>query len=150
MNATTSPDPQSDASATNVQYPEGFARVTRDGETDIYLVQNINMPGGYCSSLAFDLDDFDISKNVGNPLVLQEGDVVEHMGAVLTYLAPASPFWELIVPVVKTIPRDCGLLPAVRAVERLRCLKEAPSETQIQETIAQVLADYYCRRLKLA
>jgi hypothetical protein len=149
MNTTTSPEPQNDASATNVQYPEGFARVTRDGDTDIYLIQNINLPGGYGVSFAFDLDDFHPEKNVGNPLVLQKGDVVELMGAVLTYLAPASPHWELIVPVVKALPRDCGLLPTVRAVEQLRCLKEAPSATLIQETTAPVLADYYCRRAKL-
>lgn len=149
MNTTTSPVPEHNVNGSYIQHPEGFARVTRDGETDIYLIQNMNLPGGYCSSIAFDLDDFDINKNVGNPLVLQEGDVVEHLGAVLEYMAPKSPWWELMVPIVRTIPRNCGLLPAVRAVERLRYLKEAPSGTLIQETIAQVLADYYCRRAKL-
>ncbi len=150
MNTTTSPEPQNDASAANVQYPEGFARITRNGETDTYLIQNMNLPGGYRTSFAFDLDDFHPEKNVGHPLVLHKDDVVEHLGAVMEYMAPASPFWELVVPVVRAIPRDCGLLPTVRAVERLRCLKETPSETLIQETIAQVLADYYCRRAKLS
>lgn len=149
MNTTTSPDLQNDVSTINVQYPEGFARITRDGEADIYLIQNMNLPGGYGVSFAFDLDDFDPGKNVGNPLVLQKSDVVEHLGVVLEYLAPASPFWELIVPIVRAIPMDCGLLPTVRAVEQLRCLNETPSAALIQETIAQVLTDYYCRRAKL-
>ncbi len=109
----------------------------------------MDLPGGYGVSIAFDLDDFDINKNVGNPLVIQKDDVVEYLGAVLEYMAPASPWWDLSVPVVRTIPRTCGLLPAVRAVERLRCLKETPSATLIQETVAAVLADYYCRRAKL-
>lgn len=109
----------------------------------------MNLPGGYRTSLAFDLDDFHPEKNVGHPLVLQKGDVVELLGEVLKYLAPASPNWELIVPITRALPRDCGLLPTVRAVEQLRHLKETPSATLIQKTAAQVLADYYCRRAKL-
>jgi hypothetical protein len=139
-----------DAPIQSLQFAEGFARITRDGETDIYLIQNMNLPGGYGTSLAFDLDDFHPEKNVGHPLVLQKGDVVELLGEVLKYLAPASPNWDLIVPITRALPRDCGLLPTVRAVEQLRCLIEAPSATLIQETAAQVLADYYCRRAKLS
>ncbi len=149
LKTTTCTEPPNDDLAANVQYPEGFARVTRYGEADIYLIQNMNPSGGYAVSYAFDLDDFDPGKNVGNPLMLQKCDVVEHLGAVMEYMAPASPLWELIAPIVRAIPRDCGLLPVVRAVEQLRHLKETPSAMLIQETIAQVLADYYCRRAKL-
>ena len=150
MNNTTNPELLGDATASNVQYIEGFARITRDGKTDIYLIQNMNLPGGYGVSLAFDLDDFDPGKNVGNPLVLQKGDTVKHLGAVMEYMAPASSLWELVVSVTRNIPRSCGLLPTVRAVERLRFLSEVPTAEFIEQTVALVLADYYCRRAMLS
>jgi hypothetical protein len=149
MDVTTDSTQDGDACVSNVQYPEGFARITRGTETNIYLIQNMNLPGDYGVSFAFDLDDFDSKKNVGHPLVLQTGDAVEHLGAVMQYMAPASALWEIVVPVVREIPRNCGLLPAVRAVEHLRHLSEELTTELIQQTVALVLTDYYCRRAKL-
>ena len=51
---------------------EGFARVTREGVSEIYIVQNQEYPGDYKVSLAFALDDFDPSdatKLYGEPLI---------------------------------------------------------------------------------
>lgn len=142
-------NPDADASVKNLKLAEGFARITRDGETDIYLVQNMCLPGGYGVSFAFDLDDFAADKNVGHPLVLQKGDVVEHLGAVMDYLAPVSPHWEIIVPVTRAIPRNCGLLPTVRAVEILGAMSAEPTSEDVEKVVDRVLDDYYRRRAML-
>jgi hypothetical protein len=110
----------------------------------------MNLPGGYSVSFAFDLDDFDADKNVGHPLVLQKGDVVEHLGTVMDYLAPVSPQWEIVVAVTRGVPRDCGLLPTVRAVERLQLIDGAPTAEDVKRITAEVVDDYHRRRAMLA
>ena len=74
--------------------PEGFARITRDGKSDIYVVQNQEYPGDYRVSLAFALDDFDPSdatKLYGEPLLLNALDVVEFLGQAQGPVVPRLP-----------------------------------------------------------
>lgn len=104
--------------------PEGFARVTRHGRSDIYLVQNHE---GFCwdgrISVAFYMDDFDpghSDKHYGHPLYLHKADQIESLGSPDVYFAPASPDWDLKCSVVRLFPRSAGLLPVVRALENLK------------------------------
>lgn len=115
---------------------EGFARITRDGKSDIYVVQNQEYPGDYRVSLAFALDDFDPSdatKLYGEPLLLNALDVVEFLGQAQDYF----------------VPKSAGLLPSVRAIEHLRTKGRQPTEQEIDDAVAYHVGDYQRRRALL-
>lgn len=131
------------------QVAEGFARITRNGKTDVYLVQNLSLPTGYKASLAFDLDDFDDERSVGKPMVLTKDDQVEHLGKVADIFAEKAPIWGLVTTVKNSIPRDAGLLPAVRALCWLRERNTMPNMTETRNIIQRALDDYASRRAAL-
>lgn len=131
---------------------EGFARITRDGKSDIYVVQNQEYPGDYRVSLAFALDDFDPSdatKLYGEPLLLNASDVVEFLGHPQDYFVPKAPLFHDCLTVVRKVPKSAGLLPSVRAIEHLRRQGRAPTEKEIDDAVAYHLGDYQRRRALL-
>lgn len=131
---------------------EGFARVTRDGQTDIYVVQNQEYPGDYKVSLAFALDDFEpgnATKTYGEPLILNESDRVEFLGAATDYFIPKAPLWEISLEVVRMIPETSGLLPVIRAIEYLRAKGQKPNGNDLQQTVDYYVTDYRNRRALL-
>lgn len=128
--------------------PAGFARITRRASTDIYLVQNQGYPGDHFVSLAFELDDFDTSnKTYGEPIVLMAHHGLEFLGARSDYFfTPKAPLWELPLELLRLAPKDCGLLPIVRAAEKLKTI---PPEKRVVQTLAvleECVADYRSRR----
>ncbi len=131
--------------------PDGFARITRRGSADIYIVQNQEYPDNHFVSLAFELDDFDASnKTYGEPLVLMAHHGLEFLGTHQDYFTPKAPLWELPLELARLAPKDCGLLPVVRAAERLKTM---PPEKRVVQTLAvleECIADYRIRRAKLA
>ena len=71
--------------------PAGFARITRKGVTDVYLVQNQEYPGEHFVTLAFEMDDFDQSgKNYGEPLVVMAHHTVDFLGTRDDYFSPGT------------------------------------------------------------
>ena len=131
---------------------EGFARITRDGKSDIYVVQNQEYPGDYRVSLAFALDDFDPSdatKLYGEPLLLNALDVVEFLGQAQDYFVPKEPLFHDCLTVVRKVPKSAGLLPSVRAIEHLRTKGRQPTEQEIDDAVAYHVGDYQRRRALL-
>jgi hypothetical protein len=132
--------------------PEGFARVTRNGRSDIYLVQNHE---GFCwdgrISVAFYLDDFDpdSNKEYGRPLYLNKSDQIENLGPPDVYFAPANPDWDLKCSLVRLFPRSAGLLPIVRACETLKRSGIALTNESICETATRAYLEYVGRRAAL-
>lgn len=130
--------------------PEGFARISRDGHTEIYLVQNRAPLGAYTLSVAFAMDDFgDDSKGVGHTLFIRQTDEIEHLGGVREYFEPISTIRPWKAAVVRLFDRSVGLLPIVRACEILRTLGRTPTVEEIQHAAQESLADYHMRRLIL-
>lgn len=131
---------------------EGFARVTRDGKTDIYVVQNQEYPGDYKVSLAFALDDFspsDSNKTYGEPLILRSLDKIGYLGNAVDYFIPCAPLWETTFEVVRRTPESVGLLPAIRALEFLRSKGKKPTSTELTSATDYYLSDYHNRRALL-
>ena len=132
--------------------PEGFARVTRHGRSDIYLVQNHE---GFCwdgrISVAFYMDDFDpdSDKRYGHPLYLNKSDQIESLGSPDLYFAPANPDWDLKCSLVRLFPRSAGLLPVVRAFETLKRSGLALTDESICEAGTNAYLDYVKRRSML-
>jgi hypothetical protein len=132
--------------------PEGFARVTRNGRSDIYLVQNHE---GFCwdgrISVAFYMDDFDpdSDKRYGNPLYLRKDDQIESLGTPLAYFAPTATNWEIKQSLVRLFPRSAGLLPIVRAVEALKRSGCALTDESRCEAATSAYLDYLKRRSML-
>lgn len=132
--------------------PEGFARVTRHGRSDIYLVQNHE---GFCwdgrISVAFYMDDFDpdSDKRYGDPLYLHKDDQIESLGPPLVYFAPANPDWEIKCSLVRLFPRSAGLLPIVRAFETLKRSGIALTDESICEAATSSYLEYVRRRANL-
>ena len=128
---------------------EGFARVTRNGKTDIYMVQNQEYPGEYKVSLAFAMDDFEpgnTQKMYGEPLVLSSLDQIEYLGSALDYFVPKAPLWETCLDVVRRTPKSAGLLPVVRALEFLRSKGTKPTDAELNSAADHYLNDYRNRR----
>ena len=131
---------------------EGFARVTRDGKTDIYVVQNQEYPGDYKVSLAFALDDFEpdnANKTYGEPLILNHLDKIEYLGHASDYFVPNAPLWETCFDIVRRTPASVGLLPAIRALEFLRSKGQKPTSTELASAADYYMADYHNRRALL-
>jgi hypothetical protein len=131
---------------------EGFARITRDGKSDIYVVQNQEYPGNYKVSLAFVLDDFepsDPTKTYGEPLVINALDRVEYLGSAVDYFVPKAPLWEVSLEVVRMVTEKVGLLPIVRAIEYLREKGKKPNVHDLTKTVDYYVADYHNRRSQL-
>jgi hypothetical protein len=132
--------------------PEGFARVTRHGRSDIYLVQNHE---GFCwdgrISVAFYMDDFDpdSDKRYGHPLYLNMSDQIESLGPPDIYFAPANKDWNLKCSLVRLFPRSAGLLPIVRAFEALKRSGLALTDESICEAGTTAYLDYVKRRSML-
>lgn len=132
--------------------PEGFARVTRHGRSDIYLVQNHE---GFCwdgrISVAFYMDDFDpdTEKRYGHPLYLNKSDQIESLGSPNVYFAPVNADWELKRSLVRLFPRSAGLLPIVRAVEALKGSGTPLTDESICEAGTIAYLDYVKRRSML-
>jgi hypothetical protein len=130
--------------------PEGFARVSRHGRSDIYLVQNHE---GFCwdgrISVAFYMDDFDpdrSDKRYGHPLYLRSEDQIESLGTPGIYFAPTTPDWEIKRSLVPLFPRSAGLLPIVRAVESLKRSGVALTDESLCEVATSAYLDYVKRR----
>lgn len=131
---------------------EGFARITRDGKSDIYVVQNQQYPGDYRVSLAFALDDFEpgnANKLYGEPLILNKTDKVEFLGGYEDYFVPKAPLFHDCLTVVRKVPKSAGLLPSVRAIEHLRTKGRQPTEQEIDDAVAYHVGDYQRRRALL-
>ena len=64
------------------QIPEGLSRITRNGHTDIYLIQNQMPLGSYWVRLAYELDDFEEGKSRGHNLHVRESHAVERLGGI--------------------------------------------------------------------
>ena len=132
--------------------PEGFARVTRHGRSDIYLVQNHE---GFCwdgrISVAFYMDDFDpdSDKRYGHPLYLHKSDQIESLGTPGVYFAPANPDWDVKCSLVRLFPRSAGLLPIVRAFEIIKRSGIALTDASICEAATCAYLDYVRRRVAL-
>ena len=130
--------------------PEGFACITRGKFSEIYLVQNEEYPG-YKVSLAFELDDFDRADRLSEePRILSEEDDVEFLGMPDDYFTPKAPLWGLPLELVRMSSRECGLLPIVRAAEKLKTM---PPEERVVQTLAVLetsIADYHRRRARVA
>ena len=126
---------------------EGFALLARNGRTDVVLIQHVSYPGvsDAPSVLAFDLDDFD-QDSLPQPLVIGAEDSVEPLGSAKEYFRPKAPLWDTISAIVMAIPRQCGLLPTVRAVESLKKLGRPPTKGEIDNAVQVALADYQKRR----
>ncbi len=129
--------------------PEGIARITRNGHTDIYLIRNQMPLGSYRVSLAYELDDFKEGQSCGHFLYLRESDAVEHLGGIKEYFISLKLTERWIADVVRQCDRSVGLLPIVRACEKLRNLKRPPTDEEIRQTAREALADYHTRRLML-
>lgn len=133
--------------------PEGFARVSRQGRSDIYLVQNHE---GFCwdgrISVAFYMDDFDpdSDKRYGHPLYLNRSDQIESLGTPGIYFALTAPDWEIKQSLVRLFPRSAGLLPIVRAVETLKRSGIALTKESICEAATFAYLDYLKRRSMLS
>lgn len=128
---------------------EGFARITRGGIADIYIVQNQEYPGNYKVSLAFYMDDFEPNnayKIYGEPLVLREEDKIEFLGTAAEYFTPTAPFWLEGLLMVRMNPPDVGLLPTFRAIEQLKRKKVRATEQDQLKTISHFLEDYRLKR----
>ena len=131
---------------------EGFSRITRDGESDIYVVQNQEYPGDYKFSLAFSLDDFDptdATKLYGEPLVIHATDNVTFLGIAQDYFRPQAPLWEDNLAVVRMVSKEAGLLPAIRAIEHLRAAGVRPTTEELKASVDYHVADYHRRRALL-
>lgn len=131
---------------------EGFARVTRDGKTDIYVVQNQKYPGGHKVSLAFTLDDFEpgnANKLYGEPLILHPADKIDFLGTTADYLVPKAPLWETCFEAIRRTPESAGMLPVVRALELLRSKGQKPSAADVASAVQNCVADYHNRRALL-
>ena len=131
---------------------EGFARITRAGITDIYIVQNQEYPGDYKVSLAFYMDDFepgDTSKKYGEPLVLGQNERIQFLGSAKEYFVSKEPGCEERLQMVRLIPKSAGLLPAVRAIEHLHQDGVKPTQDARIRVARHYLDEYYRRRLLL-
>jgi hypothetical protein len=128
---------------------EGFARVTRNGRSDIYLVQNHE---GFCwdgrISVAFYMDDFDpdTDKHYGQPLYLRKDDQIESLGTPGVYFSQIDPNWAIKGSLVSLFPRSAGLLPIVRAFETLKKSGMALTDESICEVATCSYLDYVKRR----
>jgi hypothetical protein len=105
---------------------EGFARITRDGATDICLVQN-HVGYGWDGqiSVAFYMDDFDSDRryrNYGVPLFMRKTDQIECLRMSGLYFSRVTAGWEIKRFISRNFPRSAGLLPAVRTCETLMSL----------------------------
>lgn len=132
---------------------DAFARVTRDGVADFYLVQNHVV---FCwdsrFSIGFYMDDFNrkFPKDCyGVPVYLRETDLIECLGEPREYFSTLSTSWEIKSSILRFIPEPAGLLPAVRAYEALvRSGIELNDET-ICSAATNAYWDYAKRRSKL-
>ena len=127
---------------------EGFARVTRSGVSDIYVIQNQEYPGDYRVSLAFYMDDFEPGnayKMYGEPLILSESDHIEFLGRAQEYFVPRAPLWMDRITMVRMNPIEVGLLPTIRAIEHLH-MKNAKPDEQEKLAVVKYYYDDYCRR----
>lgn len=130
-------------------HAEGFSRITRNGKSDIYLVLNAEYPGVGSASLAYELDDFDISRPMCDPLILNSDDKVEPLGAVVEYFKPKAPLWDVMMQVTRMIPKDYGLLPTIRVVEALKKAGRAPTLSELENAVQDAIFDYKNRRAQL-
>lgn len=131
---------------------EGFARITRNGKSDIYVVQNQEYPGDYNVSLAFSLDDFDptdATKVYGEPLILNATDHIAFLGCAEDYFVPQAPLWEDNLAIVRLVPKEMGLLPAIRSIEHLRAKGGRPTAEELHKTVEYYITEYENRRALL-
>jgi hypothetical protein len=127
---------------------EGFARITCNGHTDVYLVLNRVPLGAYTLSVAYAMDDFaDDMNGVGHTFFVKETDEIEHLGGARDYFAPISTVEPWKAAVVRLFEQSIGLLPIVRACEKLRTFGRAPTVEEIRQAAQESLADYQVRRL---
>ena len=129
--------------------PAGFARITRKGVTDVYLVQNQEYPGDHFVTLAFELDDFDQSgKSYGEPLVVMAHHAVDFLGTRDDYFQPGTEKGDIALALLKTFPKETGLLPVVRAVESITATSQ-PDTEQVAQLVQWAKDDYHRRRADL-
>ena len=126
--------------------PEGFVRITRGNHTDIYLVRNQEL--FYLKvSEAFELDDSGLAdRSSGRPFTLNDGEDVEFLGTPEDYFIPKAPLWNLLPELVRIAPKNCGMLPLVRAGEQLMLLPAEDRAAQTTAVLGASLADYRRRR----
>jgi hypothetical protein len=130
-----------------------FARVTRDGVTDFYLVQNHVV---FCwdgrISIGFYMDDFNrkFPKDCyGVPVYLRKTDLIECLGEPGEYFSTLSTSWEVKNSILSFIPKTAGLLPAVRAYETLVISGIKLTDEAICSAATSAYWDYAKRRSKL-
>lgn len=129
--------------------PAGFARITRKGVTDVYLVQNQEYPGEHFVTLAFEMDDFDQSgKNYGEPLVVMAHHTVDFLGTRDDYFSPGTEKGDIALALLKTFPQEVGLLPVVRAVESITTAAQ-PNTEHVAKLVQWAKEDYHRRRAEL-
>jgi hypothetical protein len=131
------------------QLKEGFARITRQGKTDVYLIQNREPLGNYALSIAFELDDFEEGKDPGKTFIVRANDTVQYLGPVKEYFAPQKPIGDAMMSIIRAFPRSVGLLPAVRAVESLKAKNRIPTPEEVEQAVKVALNDYHNRRAQL-
>jgi hypothetical protein len=94
------------------------------------------------------MDDFgDEMNGVGLTFFVKETDEIEHLGDAHDYFSPISTVEPWKAAVVRLFEQSIGLLPIVRACEKLRTFGRAPSVDEIRQAAQELLADYHVRRL---
>lgn len=130
-----------------------FARVTRDGATDFYFVQNhVVFYSDIKFSVAFYMDDFVRNYPKGSygiPLYLRETDHIQCLGEPKDYFSPESNRWDVKNEILRYVPRSAGLLPAVRAYEALVKSGAEITDESICSAATRAYWDYLRRRSKL-
>ena len=98
-------------------------------------------------SEAFELDDSGLAdRSSGRPFTLNDGEDVEFLGTPEDYFIPKAPLWNLLPELVRIAPKNCGMLPLVRAAEQLKLLPAEDRAAQTTAILGASLADYRRRR----
>ena len=146
-NLVIMPNPSNPNNLPGFHVPEGFGRVTRDGKTEIFVVLNKEPLGSYILSVAYEMDDFAEGRDCGDMLYLEEADAIEHLGGIQEYLNPTNPVEKWRYALLREFPRTIGLLPIVRACEKLQLIGRSPTAEDVQTAVREGVAVYYTRRL---
>lgn len=139
-------------SAPNWLCPEGYARITRDGKTDIYrIVAEVLLAGeGVC--FASSMEDYDLDnpgRSYGKKMVLHHTDTIEFLGTVESYFSKDADLLSLKKLLLSLIPDSAGLITIVRAVEILKDYPCAITESAVQSVASRAYVDYLQRRAAL-
>lgn len=126
--------------------PEGLARVERDAAVFIGVLKHVAV-GSRTLAVLFELDDYSLGQSLGMPLLLMAGDHIDSLGSTDQYFSDTHRDWDLMVAVKERIPDEVGLLPVVRAVERLKVMA-GHTQDDVRTTCAEALRYYTERRMR--